>query len=913
MKKQPGSSRLKSWAWWLSLITLFLLLAISYSQITPFNKGFDEGINLDYIEFIAIHGRLPVTYAEREIIGPKANWPALYHILVAGLGHLFNADMAAPPQIKIFWDSFRYQAIDTGTENTWYLHTEDQEWPYYGSLLVLRLGRWLSILFSLLTLFLVYFIALELLPDRPGIAWVAMALLGFIPVFIFTGSVLNEDALVALLATFYFLLLIRIIKYPENLWRYGLIGVVLGLSITVKYTTVILPVEIGLLLVVITRQYGYSWLWGVKRMAVVATSTALGASWWFGWNLWFLNEVEELGLIPGLLRPVFTGGTDVTLARLGNFFSGGQIGLAELPENTAAGTFSEWLQETFLSFWGITIGGAIPFYPFPYIVISLLLAVILLGLWRLWHRGDTASRRWLALMLFHISLFIILPLVRFGLSRRLGQTAQGRHILIPAAAAIVILMVWGLAQIIPLRWQRWLFPALIIGLVTWNGAHLYRLDTFVPPPLPMRTLPQAAAWELYPVEASFSDPHGGKVELVSYDIKAEPEQGWLRLNLAWRSISYSNQSYLLKVTMLDDQGQAVSYWEGYHGDGRLPSLAWDPGDVIFDRLALPLPSLPAGDYTVQVQLVGNTGPLPVNRDGLDQKEPALALSPVSLIQPAAHDLSRAASLIGPAGSTPVMYEVWRAGGPAEPDSTQRGDASLPGYRYPATISVVTSTSYGEDADLNLQLVNSAGHHWPATQNAPNVYTFVIGPRWSGGNYQLQMVLRVGNEVIGQTVTEPLLKVENWWQRHFELPEIATPVEANFANQVKFLGYKLPQRHVKAGEAFPITLYWQASDGMAPQADFTQFNHLLDDDGLLRGGYDRRPLEYYSTLLWAPGEIVIDGYAVPVEADAPPGDYYLNVGYYLRVGPSAVSLPLVVDGQMTETSSVTIGPVTVLAP
>ena len=73
------------------------------------------------------------------------------------------------------------------------------------------------------------------------------------------------------------------------------------------------------------------------------------------------------------------------------------------------------------------------------------------------------------------------------------------------------------------------------------------------------------------------------------------------------------------------------------------------------------------------------------------------------------------------------------------------------------------------------------------------------------------------------------------------------------------------------------------------------------------------MEYYSTLLWAPGEVVGDGYAVPVDADAPPGEYYLNVGYYLTVGESAVNLPLVVDGEMTDVSSVTIGPVDVVAP
>ncbi|RME74379.1 MAG: hypothetical protein D6784_10025, partial [Chloroflexi bacterium] len=83
------------------------------------------------------------------------------------------------------------------------------------------------------------------------------------------------------------------------------------------------------------------------------------------------------------------------------------------------------------------------------------------------------------------------------------------------------------------------------------------------------------------------------------------------------------------------------------------------------------------------------------------------------------------------------------------------------------------------------------------------------------------------------------------------------------------------------------------------------------DGRLHGGYDRRPLEYYSTLLWAPGEVVVDGYAVPVDVDAPPGQYWLDVGFYLTVGEAAVNLPLVQNGQMSDVTSVRIGPVEVV--
>jgi hypothetical protein len=73
------------------------------------------------------------------------------------------------------------------------------------------------------------------------------------------------------------------------------------------------------------------------------------------------------------------------------------------------------------------------------------------------------------------------------------------------------------------------------------------------------------------------------------------------------------------------------------------------------------------------------------------------------------------------------------------------------------------------------------------------------------------------------------------------------------------------------------------------------------------------LEYYSTQRWAPGEIVVDGYVVPVDADALPGQYYLDVGYYFTIGESVVNLPLVIDGQMSNVNSVSVGPIEVIAP
>jgi hypothetical protein len=480
------------------------------------------------------------------------------------------------------------------------------------------------------------------------------------------------------------------------------------------------------------------------------------------------------------------------------------------------------------------------------------------------------------LTLLHFGLFFVLPLIRFELTRRLGVAAQGRHILIPAATAIAALIVWGLATVVPQRWQGPIFGIVIAGLIGWSGLHVYSLAEYASKPLPLRTVAQAAQWLPEPVNVEF----GEGIELVSYDLDPLPAQGQLKLTLGWRSTSYVNERYLLRVLVIDQSGETVSQWVGYNGGGRLPTLAWDPGDSVFDRLTLPLPNLPAGKYLVEIQLLGQNGQ-PVAAKTETREEDWLSLGEFSLDGPA--------RFLFPFGET-TSFAIWGASGPVSNDKMA--------VRYPGTIAVITQNP------ATVELLGPGETRWQPQSDENNLHSFVVGPRWPTGNYQIS---------INEEVSDLVLAVENWWSREYSPPEeIETPLPANFANQVWLLGYTLPQRQVKAGEAFPITLYWQAPSDKSPQANFIQFNNLLDSTGAQRGGYDRLPLEYYSTLLWAPGEVVLDGYAVPVDADAPPGEYYLDVGYYLTVGEAAVNLPLVEDGEMTDASSVTIGPIAVTA-
>ncbi len=834
------------------------------TQALHFSRALDEGYHLEYITFIKENSRLPIDYEERAQV-TRADFPPLYQLLVVALS--VGVELKPQPDFKFFHDSFRYRAIDVQSDQPWTLDTEDLSPPHFGRFFVWQIGRWLSVGLSLITLVLLFLTLQEIpLGWRPLTSLFGAALLAFIPRYLILSAALNDDSLLAVLAAFYFLMLVKLIKAPHRWGPLLGLALALGLSATVKYSLVLLPLEIGVVFALLAYRWRLGWRWVVGRFAAVGLVALLVSSWWFGWNIWHFNTVAQDGLITGVTRSLFGGGYNATLNQLGEALTGETFETAATPQTTQDAPLSRWATVTFTSLWGYSIGGQTPLAGPAYAFIGVLLTAAGVGLVRLW-RTQAESRPWILLALFHLALLVVIPLVRFETSGRIGQTAQGRHILVPAATVIVALLVWGVAALLPRRRLGLGLGIILAAFIVWSGLHLSHLMQPGTPPLPLRTLAQAAAWLPQPVNARF----GENIELVSYDLEPQPAQGRLSLSLGWRSLGYVNESYLLDVQVVDNAGAILSQWVGYHGQGRLPTLTWDPGDSVFDRLLLPLPNLPAGRYQVQVQLRGaNDQPLPVKN--ADQ----LTLTTFTLTSPA----------------------VLKTEGPAMVWPPSAGATTS--FRYPGTIMLVV-----ENSDLPVQLVDPAGNHRQPARNVNGIVNFVIGPRWPTGHYQLRLD--------GQPV-ELSVAVENWWPRTFTVPdEIETTLSANFANQIYLLGYSLPQKQVQPGQAFPVTLYWQAPSEKAPQANFIQFNNLLDSSGVQRGGYDRLPLEYYSTLLWEPGEIVVDGYAVPVDAEAPPGQYYLNVGYYLTVGESAVNLPLVVEGQMSEVTSVTIGPVEVVEP
>jgi hypothetical protein len=956
---------------------LYLALAVTYSVVVPIGKGADEWAHYWYAQFIAQHHRLPANPAERETAGYKSDWPPLYHLLTATVTGWIET--AGPPAFKYRPGALpgvqnirRQLAPAQGAEAI--VHTEDELFPWQQEILIWHLGRFLSIGFSVGTLVVTYFMALEIFTSSPGtgqrgaylapqtLALVSVAGLAFIPRFLFTGMLFSYDGLTLLLASLFLWLSIRIAKGYAWSWGFWGLGVLAGAALLAKYLTALLPLEIIFLAfsqravrqgnhTAVTESLsenpdpnltGLQDLPGFRtdskparpllKVGQALLAIVLVTSGWFGYLLVNFNEMERYGPILGAVAPLLRGdGSDRTVEQLFAWLSGGQ---APAPAHIEQPVYSAWQIISALptTFWGNPITRP---YPLNWLVVvmTVVAGLALLGLIISWRvvpptpssnstTVDSSSRFLMLLLMLHTLLPVPFMAVRLLGARDALEAVQGRHILFLAGPAVAVLLVWGLSRltiddlrlkIYDLRRQspersgvgftiydlRFTFYALLGLLLTGSLVQLIYMAQFYHVPPPVRTTPYVAAQAANAIP-DLTLPGGAKLLDFTVDTAASA----LHVSLMWQGgTEPAPQDYQMQLALVDSRGNIVADWLAYQTQGRYPTRAWEAGDVIRDEGWLPLLGLPTAEYQVQLRLRGKTGAIfewPNSGAAFTEKVVSGAppgdgtisawqtLATYRLSESAVREMSSTLAL-PPQEQLPWM--LWRQGQIVRQTPTLQERETIQ-FTLAATADPLTPTPHliGPDGQP-YYLPAIAGSAWA---------NFIIEPHWPPGAYRLQP-------------EGPVLFHVAPGKRNFQLPAITHPLEANFENQIKLLGYDLPSRRVQPGEGLPLTLYWQGLQWL--DEDFVIFVRLLDNQGVAWGGYDRLAQENYSTLLWAPGEIITDGFAAPVDLAAPAGVYRLSLGWYRAVEGVAQSLPILnpETGQPGDTSAVTIGPIKVGGP
>ncbi len=238
-----------------SLLILFTLLTLYQSITLPLGEADDETDHYQYLRFVARTGHPPFSEAERREAGFKGGLAPLYYWLTAWPIALVGEDalpdirrVDARPERLIPGDGLSFNHV---------LHTLDEQWPWRGQTLAWHLVRLLSLPLGWVTIIATYALARRLLPEPKTAALLAAAFVAFLPRFVSSSAVINDDNLVFALTSLLLLIQVVILQNDSSSSRlFAFLGALVGLALITKYFSLILIPEVIFTLVVSSRAAG---------------------------------------------------------------------------------------------------------------------------------------------------------------------------------------------------------------------------------------------------------------------------------------------------------------------------------------------------------------------------------------------------------------------------------------------------------------------------------------------------------------------------------------------------------------------------------------------------------------------------------------------------------------------------------
>ncbi|MCL5950309.1 MAG: 6-pyruvoyl-tetrahydropterin synthase-related protein [Chloroflexi bacterium] len=193
--------------------------------------------------------------------------------------------------------------------------------------------------------------------------------------------------------------------------------------------------------------------------------------------------------------------------------------------------------------------------------------------------------------------------------------------------------------------------------------------------------------------------------------------------------------------------------------------------------------------------------------------------------------------------------------------------------------------------------------WIPDEIVQDEYDLPLAAGMPAGKFELQVAFGSSGQFVPASTLELLQGV---LPAPVE-PLMARRVDAHLGDHIRLLGADFPAV-AHPGQAVPITLYWQAEADL-PE-DLTVFAQLLDADGKMVAQHDGMTADgFYPSMLWRPGEVVVDKRPILLPRSLEPGEYHLVAGLY-RYG-SMERLPVTTAAGPSPDDAVDLG--TVLVP
>jgi len=250
------------------VVIYFVVMGLLFSYYNPLWCSPDEERHFGYCEHLAQKGSLPLYTTDPEPYSLNMGFhPPLYYFFVS---FLCKKDTKQLKNILVINDAPGYRQI---------LHPQTDSGPLYpGKVRSAYAIRFLSIVFSAVTLLLIYRLALTILPRERVCAAACALFVATIPQFQQVSSSVSNQSLMILFSTVFILCLLQYIDSPEKWkWKAGA-GLFLGLCFLTRSASILfIPLTLCALI----------WVWFRNRKNPLLDGTLilgtgfLISGWWY--------------------------------------------------------------------------------------------------------------------------------------------------------------------------------------------------------------------------------------------------------------------------------------------------------------------------------------------------------------------------------------------------------------------------------------------------------------------------------------------------------------------------------------------------------------------------------------------------------------------------------------------------------
>jgi hypothetical protein len=409
-----------------------------------------------------------------------------------------------------------------------------------------------------------------------------------------------------------------------------------------------------------------------------------------------------------------------------------------------------------------------------------------------------------------------------------------------------------------------------------------------PPPVPDKAL------------AEFS----GVARLLDYQVRRAVSGDTADVTVTWEILAPPPHPGLTPFYhLVDRRGFRWGQADPFHYSAE----NWTPGEVVMDRVRVAIgPGAPPGEYVLEAGLYsqnadtrvavvddeggfsGTTVPLTVTVTRADTPPDA---SRLGIHQRLNLETGTGLTLLGAnldtrdarPGESVHLTLFWRSGRQQEDYTVHLTLNALAGERFDlyrdAPVHGTYPTSRWQEGEI---IVDRYSLRLPlaATDAAPGDYALELNLTEPDGERALDSV---------ELGTVKLVAAD----RVFEVPAIDQEQQAAFGDQIELLGYNLDHTAAEPGGKIGLTLFWRALKEM--DTSYTVFTHVLGPDGQILAQQDNPPVGgTYPTTLWLPGEVVADPYEISLPPDVGPGDFPVQVGFYVADNGLRLGTPVVLE-------------------